>query len=116
MAFAFGLAAASFFPVITLGIFSKRVSTLPAIAGMISGIGFTATYILGSVYGGMPNWCFGIGPQGIGTIGMLLNFAVTLSLTPFFPAPSAEIQRMVDAIREPEGVGPAVAIEAAIDH
>jgi cation/acetate symporter len=116
VAFAFGLAAASFFPVITLGIFSKRVSTVPAVAGMITGIGFTAAYILGSVYGGMPNWCFGIGPQGIGTVGMLLNFAVTLTLTPFFPPPSAEVQRMVDAIREPEGVGPAVDIEAAIDH
>jgi len=116
VAFAFGLAAASFFPVITLGIFSKRVSTLPAVAGMIAGIGFTAAYILGSVYGGMPNWCFGIGPQGIGTVGMLLNFCVTLGLTPFFPPPSLEVQRMVDAIREPEGVGPAVDIEAAIDH
>jgi cation/acetate symporter len=64
----------------------------------------------------MPNWCFGIGPQGIGSVGMLLNFATTLALTPFFAAPSAEVQRMVDAIREPEGVGPAVDIEAAIDH
>jgi cation/acetate symporter len=116
VAFAFGLAAASFFPVITLGIFSKRVSTVPAVTGMIAGIGFTAGYILGSVYGGMPNWFFGIGPQGIGTVGMLLNFTVTLGLTPFFPPPSEEVQRMVDAIREPEGVGPAVDIEAAIDH
>jgi cation/acetate symporter len=116
VAFAFGLAAASFFPVITLGIFSKRVSTIPAVVGMIAGIGFTAAYILGSVYGGMPNWCFGIGPQGIGSVGMLLNFAMTLALTPFFPPPSAQVQRMVDAIREPEGVGPAVRIEAAIDH
>jgi cation/acetate symporter len=116
VAFAFGLAAASFFPVITLGIFSKRVSTIPAVVGMITGIGFTAAYILGSVYGGMPNWCFGIGPQGIGSVGMLLNFTMTLALTPFFPPPSAQVQRMVDAIREPEGVGPAVRIEAAIDH
>ena len=116
VAFAFGLAAASFFPVITLGIFSKRVSTVPAVTGMVAGIVFTAGYILGSVYGGMPNWCFGIGPQGIGTVGMLLNFAVTLGLTPFFPPPSEEVQRMVDAIREPENVGPAVDIEAAIDH
>ena len=116
VAFAFGLAAASFFPVITLGIFSKRVSTTPAVAGMITGISFTAFYILGSVYWGMPHWCFGIGPQGIGTIGMLLNFAVTLALTPLFPPPSDEVRRMIDAIREPEGVGPAVDIEAAIDH
>ncbi len=104
------------FPVIALGIFSKRVGTVPAIAGMLVGIGFTAGYILGSVYFGMPRWCFGIGPQGIGTIGMLLNFAVTLGLTPFFPAPSETVQRLVDSIREPEGAGPALAIEAAVDH
>ncbi len=116
VAFAFGLAAASFFPVITLGIFSKRVSTVPAICGMVAGIGFTAAYILGSVYGGMSNWCFGIGPQGIGSVGMLLNFAVTLALTPFFPPPSEAVQRMIDAIREPEGAGPAVEIETAAEH
>ena len=63
-----------------------------------------------------PTWCFGISPQGIGTVGMLLNFAVTLALTPFFPPPSEAVQHMVDAIREPEGVGPAVDIEAAVDH
>jgi cation/acetate symporter len=116
VAFAFGLAAASFFPVIALGIFSKRVGTVPAIAGMVVGIVFTAGYILGSVYLGMPRWCFGIGPQGIGTVGMLLNFAVTLGLTPLFPAPSEAVQRLVDGIREPEGAGPALAIEAAVDH
>lgn len=116
VAFAFGLAAASFFPVITLGIFSKRVGTVPAIAGMLAGIVFTAGYILGSVYFGMPRWCFGIGPQGIGTIGMLLNFAVTLALTPFFAPPSEAVQRLVDSIREPEGAGPGLEIEAAVDH
>jgi cation/acetate symporter len=116
VAFAFGLAAASFFPVIALGIFSKRVGTVPAIAGMTVGIVFTAGYILGGVYLGMPSWCFGIGPQGIGTIGMLLNFAVTLGLTPLFPPPSEAVQRLVDGIREPEGAGPALAIEAAVDH
>jgi cation/acetate symporter len=108
VAFAFGLAAASFFPVIALGIFSRRVGSVPAVAGMSVGIVFTASYILGSVYGGMPHWCFGIGPQGIGTVGMLLNFAVTLGLTPFFPPPSAAVQAMVDRIREPEGAGPAL--------
>lgn len=116
VAFAFGLAAASFFPVIALGIFSKRVGTVPAIAGMVAGIVFTAGYILGSVYFGMPRWCFGIGPQGIGTIGMLLNFAVTLALTPLFAPPSEAVQRLVDSIREPEGAGPGLAIEAAVDH
>jgi cation/acetate symporter len=116
VAFAFGLAAASFFPVIALGIFSKRVGTVPAVAGMLVGIGFTAAYILGSVYLGMPRWCFGIGPQGIGAVGMALNFAVTLGLTPFFPAPSQGVRDLVDGIREPEGAGPALKIEAAIDH
>jgi cation/acetate symporter len=117
VAFAFGLAAASFFPAIVLGIFSTRVGTVPAIAGMVCGIGFAAGYIIGSVYGGMPNWCFGIGPQGIGVVGMLLNFTVTLTLTPFFPAPSAATRAMVESIREPEGVGPAVDIDSgAIGH
>jgi cation/acetate symporter len=108
VAFAFGLAAASFFPVIALGIFSRRVGTVPAVAGMSAGILFTAGYILGNVYGGMPRWCFGIGPQGIGAVGMLLNFAVTLGLTPLFPPPSATVRALVDRIREPEGAGPAL--------
>lgn len=102
VAFAFGLAASSFFPAIVLGIFSKRVGTVPAMVGMVVGLGFTATYIIGAVYGGMSNWCFGIGPQGIGTVGMLLNFALTLGLTPLFPAPSARVRAMVSTIREPE--------------
>ncbi len=107
VAFAFGLAAASFFPVIVLGIFSKRVGTVPAIAGMVAGIGFTAFYIIASVYGGMAPWTFGlfehgIKPQGIGAVGAMLNFAVTLSLTPFFAVPSKASQDMVDQVREPE--------------
>ena len=116
VAFAFGLAASSFFPALVLGIFSRRVSAMPAIAGMVCGIGFTGSYILGTVYGGWSNWCFGIGPQGIGTIGMLVNFAVTLLLTPLFPPPSARAQAMVAAIREPEGAGPGVAIDDAPEH
>ena len=116
VAFAFGLAAASFFPAIVLGIFSKRVGTVPAMAGMITGIGFTAFYIIGSVYGGMPNWFFGIGPQGIGVVGMLINFAVTLVLTPLTRAPSEPVRDMIDRIHEPEGAGPAVVIEATPEH
>lgn len=115
VAFAFGLAAASFFPVIVLGIFSRRVGTIPAVAGMIVGIGFTATYILGSVYGGWSSWAFGIGPQGIGVVGMALNFAVTLGLTPFFPAPDESIQELILSIREPEGAGPGLDIEHGIE-
>lgn len=116
VAFAFGLAAASFFPTIVLGVFSRRVGTIPAIAGMGAGIGFTAFYIIGAVYGGMPHWCLGIGPQGIGAVGMVINFGITLGLTPLFPPPSQAVQDMVESIREPEGAGPAVEIETAPEH
>jgi cation/acetate symporter len=121
VAFAFGLAAASLFPVLILGIFSKRVGTIPAIIGMVAGIGFTGFYIIASVYFGMPAWTFGIlerglDPQGIGVIGMLLNFSVTLALTPWFAPPSQASRDMVDSVREPEGFGPATVIEQAMDH
>lgn len=121
VAFAFGLAAASFFPAIVLGIFTKRVGTVPAVCGMICGIGVTAYYILAVVYFKMAPWTFGllergINPQGFGVLGMLLNTTVTLALTPFFPAPSERVQEMVDAVREPEGAGAAVNIEAAPEH
>ncbi len=116
VAFAFGLAAASFFPTIVLGIFSRRVGTVPAVTGMIVGIGFTAAYIIGAVYAEMPHWCLGIGPQGIGAVGMVLNLAVTLGLTPLFPPPSQAIQDLVESIREPEDAGPAVVIEKAPEH
>lgn len=134
VAFAFGLAAASFFPAIVLGIFSKRVGTIPAITGMLVGIGFTAFYILtqkadkilgadvadflfGTAGEGIrAPWVFGIDAQGIGTIGMLLNFAVTLGLTLFCKPPSQKVREMVDSVREPEGESPAVAIETAAGH
>lgn len=102
VAFAFGLAAASFFPAIVLGIFSRRIGTVPAVSGMVVGIVFTASYIIGNRFFGMSPWCFGISAQGIGTVGMALNFLVALSLTPFFAAPSAAVQEMVLSIREPE--------------
>ena len=121
VAFAFGLAAASFFPAIVLGIFSKRVGTVPAVCGIVAGIGFTAFYIIACVFFDMETWTFGlfangISPQGIGTIGMLINFAVTLALTPLFPRPGKEIEAMVDSVREPEDAGPAVMIESAPEH
>ncbi len=121
VAFAFGLAASSFFPILVLGIFSRRVSAIPAICGMAVGIGFTGFYIIACVYGGMKPWTFGIfengiKPQGIGSIGMVLNFAVTWSLAKIFPAPGAKVQELIDSIREPEGVGPAIDIEEAMDH
>jgi cation/acetate symporter len=121
VAFAFGLAAASFFPAIVLGIFSKRVGTVPAVVGMIAGISLTAFYIIACVFQGMTPWTFGvlengISPQGIGAIGMLVNFAVTVALTPLFPPPSQAVQDMIDSVREPEGEGPALAMEAAMEH
>lgn len=116
VAFAFGLAASSFFPVLVLGVFHKRVGTVPAMAGMAVGLVFTACYILGNLYFGMPRWCFGIGPQGIGAVGMLLHFAVTLTLTPLCTPPSEKVQRIVEAIREPEGAGPGLDIETAPEH
>jgi cation/acetate symporter len=104
-----------------MGIFSKRVGTIPAIAGMITGITFTTFYIVACVRFDMQPWTFGVldngvNPQGIGVIGMLLNFGVTLALAPLFPPPSREAQAMVDSVREPEGYGPAPQIEQAIDH
>src|SRR5690606_31289866 len=94
-------------------IFSKRVGTVPAIAGMVVGIGFTSFYIIASVYGGMAPWTFGIferglSPQGIGTVGMLLNFAVALGLTPICKPPSEASREMVDSVREPEGAAAAL--------
>ncbi len=121
VAFAFGLAAASFFPTIVLGIFSKRVGTIPAVSGMLTGISFTAFYIIATIFFGMSRWTFGvlpsgIDPQGIGTVGMILNFVVTLGLTWFFPPPSSATQELVDRIREPEHAGAAVKIETAPSH
>ncbi len=121
VAFAFGLAAASFFPAIVLGIFSKRVGTVPAICGMVVGIGFTSWYIIACVFFGMAPWTFGvfpagINPQGIGVFGMALNLGVTLGLTPLFPPPSAKVRDMVDSVREPEDAGAAVEIETAPEH
>ena len=107
VAFAFGLAAASFFPAIVLGIFSKRLGTIPAVCGMIVGIGFTAFYIIATVFFQMDLWTFGVAkqgidPQGIGTVGMLLNLIVTISLKQFFPEPSIKTQNLIDSIRAPE--------------
>ncbi|MBM4105079.1 MAG: cation acetate symporter [Phycisphaerae bacterium] len=121
VAFAFGLAASSFFPVLVLGIFSQRVGTVPATCGMIVGISFTAFYIVGTVFFGMDRFTFGVlpsgvNPQGIGVIGAILNFAVALGLTPLFPPPSESVRRLVDAVREPEDAGAAVAIEASAEH
>jgi cation/acetate symporter len=112
VAFAFGLAAASFFPAIIMGIFSKKMNKEGAIAGMVTGITFTAGYIIYFKFispelNAPANWLFGISPEGIGIVGMLVNFvvaAVVLKLTAETPK---EVQDMVDSIRNPKGSGEA---------
>jgi cation/acetate symporter len=109
VALAFGLAAASFFPVIILGIFDKKMNREGAIAGMLSGIGFTTIYIWYFKFGGgtRDGWLLGISPEGIGSIGMLINFAVSLTVSRLTPPPPEEIQRLIDDIRVPKGAGEA---------
>ncbi|NEP11267.1 MAG: cation acetate symporter [Symploca sp. SIO1A3] len=102
VAFAFGLAAASFFPVIILGIFDKRTNKEGAIAGMATGLTFTAFYIIGVKFGGMPPWFFGVSAEGIGTLGMIINLIVTLIVSRLTPPPPPEIQEMVEELRIPE--------------
>ncbi len=117
VALAFGLAAASFFPVIILGIFSKRTTKEGAIAGMVTGILFTGAYIL--YFKGLhpdlntaDHWFLGISPEGIGTLGMLLNFGVAIGVSRITPPPPEGIQRMVEEIRVPRGAGEAHEITA----
>ncbi|MDJ0569500.1 MAG: cation acetate symporter [Pleurocapsa sp. MO_192.B19] len=102
VAFAFGLAAASFFPVIILGIFDKRTNREGAIAGMIVGLAFTAFYIIGVKFYGMPTWFLGISPEGIGTLGMVINFIVTYIVSRLTPPPPLDVQEMVEHLRSPE--------------
>ncbi len=102
VAFAFGLAAASFFPIIILGIFDKRTNREGAIAGMIVGLAFTIFYISGVKFYGMQPWFFGVSAEGIGTLGMVINFSVTWIVSRFTPAPPLEIQQLVDSLRMPE--------------
>ena len=108
VAFAFGLAAASFFPVIILGVFDKRTNREGAIAGMIVGLAFTAFYIIGVKFYGMETWFFGVSPEGIGTVGMVLNFLVTYIVSRLTPPPPAEVQEMVEVLRIPEHEPPAL--------
>jgi len=112
VALAFGLAAASLFPALFLGIFSKRVSREGAIAGMLAGIGVTLAYVFqhkglmfmpGTSFLGdlPPNWFFGIEPNAFGVVGAAVNFAVTLTVTRLTPSPPESVQQLVDDIRVP---------------
>ena len=109
VAFAFGLAAASFFPAIIMGIFSKKMNMQGAVAGMIVGITFTAAYIIYFKFmgGTKDQYWFGISPEGIGTLGMIINFIVALIVNKFTPDPPPEIQHIVEDIRVPRGAGEA---------
>ena len=112
VALAFGLAAASFFPAIILGIFYKKMNKEGAIAGMITGLVATILYILKFKFdllggGGKEDWWFGISPEGFGFVGMLLNFTVSIILTQFFPDPPLDVQELVEEIRIPRGAGEA---------
>ena len=110
VALAFGLAASSFFPILVLGIFSKRVNRQGAIAGMVAGIGFTMLYIVQTKFLGVAPWLLGITPEGIGAVGMVINFAVTFLVSSLTPPPPPEIQELVESVRIPKGAG------AAVDH
>ena len=113
VAFAFGLAAASLFPVILMGIFFKRINKQGAIAGMLTGLIFTYGYI--EYFKGLffrsadstsdinvaANWLFGISPEGIGVVGMLLNFTVAIAVSYMTAPPPERIQHMVEHIRVP---------------
>lgn len=115
VAFAFGLAAASFFPVILMGIFYKRMNKEGAVAGMLVGLIFTFSYIVYFKFvapemNTAANWLFGVSPEGIGTVGMLLNFVVAFAVSRVTAPPPEHIQHIVEDIRVPRGAG------AAIDH
>ena len=108
VAFAFGLAAASFFPAIIMGIFSKSMNKHGAIAGMVTGITFTAAYIIYFKFvspelNSSENWFLGISPEGIGLVGMIINFAVAAGVMKMTQPTPVEIQEMVEGIRNPKG-------------
>lgn len=121
VALAFGLAASSIFPVLMMGIFSKRVTKEGAIAGMLAGIGSTLFYVFqhkGIMFiastaflGDMaPNWFLGIEPNAFGVVGALVNFAVAMAVSRVTAEPPEAVQEMVESIRVPAGA------EAAIEH
>lgn len=121
VALAFGLAAASIFPVLMMGIFSSRVNREGAIAGMLAGLGVTLFYVFqhkGIMFvastaflGDMPeNWFLGIEPNAIGAVGALVNFAVAFGVSAVTKAPPAAVRELVQHIRVPAGA------EAALDH
>jgi len=115
VAFAFGLAAASLFPALLLGIFSKSANKEGAISGMLAGLVFTFAYIayfkfVAPELNSAEYWLWGISPEGIGAIGMLLNFAIAMTISRLTAKPPETVQALVDNIRIPGGA------KAAEDH
>jgi len=112
VAIAFGLAASSLFPAITMGIFSKKMNKQGAIAGMAAGLLFSIAYIVYFKFvnpaANIPdNWLFGISPEGIGLLGMCINFIVAIIVCRMTAAVPQDVQDMVEAIRFPKGAGEA---------
>jgi len=108
VAFAFGLSASTFFPIILMGIFYKRMNKEGAISGMLTGLVFTSLYIIYFKFinpdaSNAENWWFGVSPEGAGTIGMALNFVVAYVVSQFTNAPPKDVQDMIEWIRVPRG-------------
>jgi len=119
VALAFGLAAASFFPAIVLGIFDKRMNREGAISGMVVGISLMLFYMmhykLGWITGVVPpasNWWFGISPEGFGTVAMAVNVLVSLTVSRFTKQPPGDVQELTESIRFPRGAHEAHYIDA----
>ncbi len=115
VALAFGLAAASFFPAIVLGIFDKRMNKEGAVAGMVAGIalmfGYMAVFKLGWFVSEKPPasaWWFGISPEGFGTVAMVVNLVISLIVSRLTPPPPEDVQEIVERIRVPKGAGRAI--------
>ncbi len=107
VALAFGLAAASFFPAIVMGIFSKRMNKEGAVAGMVVGILLMLFYMTKFKFGWFgggteKDWWFGISPEGFGSFAMMVNFLVSITISNFTPEPDSEIQKLVENIRNPD--------------
>lgn len=106
VAFAFGLAASTIFPVLFLGIFYKRLNKEGAIAGMLSGLIVTSSYIIFFKFinpelNTAENWIFGISPEGFGFLGMFINFGIAIFVSAFFKAPPQRVYDLVEDIRKP---------------
>ena len=106
VAFAFGLAASTIFPALFLGIFTKSINKQGAISGMLSGLMFTSIYIVYFKFinpdlNHSDNWIFGISPEGIGFIGMIINFVTSIMISRFFDSPSKKVMDLIDNLRQP---------------